>query len=68
MAGTQLLLNTEEKDLLVKLLEHELSQRLVEEHRTRAPSYREHILHDEAVLQRVLAKLNEEPATVEPVR
>lgn len=68
MAETQLLLNAEEKDLLLKLLEHEISLRLVEEHRTRAPSYREHIMHDKAVLQRVLAKLKEEPATVEPVR
>ena len=68
MAETQLLLNAEEKDLLVKLLEREVSQRLVEEHRTRAPAYREHILHDEAVLQGMLTKLNEAPATVEQVK
>ena len=68
MTETQLLLNAEEKDLLVKLLEHEISKRLVEEHRTRTPAYREHIQHDEAVLQGLLTKLNEAPATVEPVR
>ena len=34
-------------------------QRLIEEHRTRTPSYREHIEHDESVLQGMLAKLNE---------
>ena len=62
MTETQLLLNAEEKELLVKLLEREVSQRLVEEHRTRTPAYREHILHDEAVLQRVLEKLS--PAAV----
>ena len=68
MTETQLLLNAEEKELLMKLLEREVSQRLVEEHRTRTPAYREHILHDETVLRGVLTKLNEAPATVEPVR
>ena len=68
MCETQLLLNEEEKELLVKLLEREVSQRLVEEHRTRAPAYREHILHDEAVLRGMLAKLNEATVTVEQVR
>ena len=68
MTETQLMLNAEEKDLLVKLLEREVSERLVEEHRTRTPAYREHILHDEAVLRGTLTKLSEEPATVEQVR
>ena len=60
----QLLLNAEEKEILVTLLEREISQRLIEEHRTRTPSFREHIQHDELVLQGVLAKLNETRATV----
>ena len=68
MTEIQLLLNAEEKELLVKLLEREVSKRLVEEHRTRTPAYREHILHDEAVLRGMLTKLNEAPATVEQVR
>ena len=57
MAETNLLLNDEEKELLVTLLEREIAQRLIEEHRTRTPSYREYIEHDEAILQRMLAKL-----------
>jgi hypothetical protein len=55
----QIVLSAEEKEVLAKLLEHEISQRLVEEHRTRSPSYREYIQHDESVLQGVLTKLNE---------
>lgn len=68
MNEIHLSLNAEEKELLVNLLEHEISQRLVEEHRTRTPSYREYIQHDESVLQGVLAKLNRMPATAEAVK
>jgi hypothetical protein len=58
MSEIQLVLNPEERELLVQVLERELSDRLIEEHRTRKPSYREYIQHDEAVLQGVLTKLN----------
>ena len=57
-------LNAEEQELLVRLLEREISQRLVEEHRTRTPSYRAHIQHDESVLQAILAKLKGTPAAI----
>lgn len=64
MAEITLILNAEEKELLANLLEREISQRLVEEHRTRTPSYRHYIEQDEAILQNVLAKLNGAAATV----
>jgi hypothetical protein len=67
MNEIHLSLNAEERELLKKLLEREISQRLIEEHRTRTPSYREYIEHDESVLRGVLAKLND-AATVEVVK
>jgi hypothetical protein len=67
MNEIHLSLNAEERELLGKLLEREISQRLIEEHRTRTPSYREYIEHDESVLRGVLAKLND-AATVEVVK
>ena len=61
MAETQLTLTTQERDCLVKLLELELKQRLVEEHRTRSPAYREHVLDEEAMVESVLRKLGHPP-------
>jgi hypothetical protein len=61
MAESQLTLNAEERDFLVGLLEAALRDTLVEEHRTRAPSYREHIVHREDVISALLSKLGKPP-------
>jgi hypothetical protein len=63
MNEIQLTLSAEEKELLVSLLEREISQRLIEEHRTRKPSYRQYIQRDEAILQAVLKKLTDAAVT-----
>ena len=57
MPETQLTLTAEESQFLTGLLEVALRDLRVEEHRTRAPAYREHILHREALMSRLLAKL-----------
>ena len=57
MGETQLTLTAEESQFLAGLLEVALRDACVEEHRTRAPTYREHILHREALMSRLLAKL-----------
>jgi hypothetical protein len=43
----------------VGLLEAALKERQIEEHRTRTPSFREHILHSEEVIAALLAKLRQ---------
>ena len=65
MTETQLLLNDEEKRLLVDLLTSALNQRLVEEHRTRTPVYREHITHAETVIESILTKLDAAPLAMQ---
>jgi hypothetical protein len=57
MAELQLTLTTEERDYLADLLEKLLKDTRVEEHRTRAPSYRELIVKQENLITAVLAKL-----------
>ena len=57
MAELQLTLNVEEREYLVGLLENLLKEKRVEEHRTRGPSYREHLLHQEDLLAGLLSKL-----------
>jgi hypothetical protein len=57
MAETQLALSTEERELLVNLLESSLKRTLVEEHRTRGPTYREHIVQQEELMEGLLRKL-----------
>jgi hypothetical protein len=61
MGEQQLTLTAEERQYLVGLLENTLKVTLVEEHRTRAPSYREHVLHNEEIIQAVLKKLQQSP-------
>jgi len=53
----QLTLTDAERQFLVQLLENVLSQKYVEEHRTRTPSYREDILRQEATIEQILKKL-----------
>jgi hypothetical protein len=61
MAETLLTLSPEEREYLVRLLETSLKNHRVEEHRTRAPSYRESILKEEALLGQLLTKLGQPP-------
>jgi hypothetical protein len=57
MRGTQVMLTQSERELLVVLLETALQEMLVEEHRTRTPSFREHLLENEDVARGILTKL-----------
>jgi hypothetical protein len=57
MSESQLTLSAEEKTFLVELLEMTLKDARLEEHRTRTPSYREHILQREALIASLLGKL-----------
>lgn len=68
MAELQLTLTAEERTYLVGLLEQVLKEVQVEEHRTRTPSFREYINHQEELIRQVLGKLRElgEPAGAGP--
>ena len=57
MAEIPLVLTAEEHDYLVGLLQTALKEARVEEHRTRAPNYRKHILHQEELIVALLTKL-----------
>ncbi len=61
MAEQTLTLSTEERDCLLGLLETVLKETRIEEHRTRTPSYRQHVLHDEDLIQSLLNKLRPSP-------
>ena len=61
MPDPQLTLTAEERDFLIAHLEHALKDIRIEEHRTRAPSYREHILQQEAQIISLLTKLGKPP-------
>jgi len=57
MADTLLTLNNEERNCLVDMLELALKETRIEEHRTRTPSFREHIVRHEQVITGLLSKL-----------
>jgi hypothetical protein len=59
MAETPLTLTAEERQFLVSLLQLVLKDTLVEEHRTRTPSYRDHIVHREDLIRGLLGKLGQ---------
>ena len=59
MTESPLTLTTEEREFLVGLLQNTLKNVLVEEHRTRAPTYREHVLHKEELIASLLEKLGQ---------
>ena len=61
MADLQVTLTTEERDFLVRFLDTALKDARIEEHRTRTPSYREHVLHREDLIAALLAKLGQPP-------
>lgn len=52
-----LTLTGEERTELVRLLEQTLKEKLIEEHRTDALSYRKEIIHEEEVLKSILQKV-----------
>jgi hypothetical protein len=57
MAELQVTLSEEERQYLAGLLDATLKDVLVEEHRTRAPNYREDIVHREGIIRALLGKL-----------
>jgi hypothetical protein len=57
MDTTYMALSKEERSLLLTVLESALKNTLIEEHRTRKPSYREAVIHQEELLDRMLGKL-----------
>lgn len=57
METTYMALSTEERSLLVSVLESALKTKLIEEHRTRKPSYRAAVVHQEELMIRMLGKL-----------
>ena len=61
MAEMQVTLSAEERDYLIQVLETSLKNHRVEEHRTRAPTYREKILQEEKLLAQLLTKLGQPP-------
>jgi hypothetical protein len=62
MNESHLNLTTEERTFLVALLERTLQTTRVEEHRTRAPTYREYVVRDEELMASVLNKLGKPAA------
>ena len=61
MAEFQVTLDSEERQYLLDLLKVTLKETRVEEHRTRTPTYREHVLHKEAIVEGLLNKLQQAP-------
>jgi hypothetical protein len=59
MADIQVTLTADETEYLRNLLETTLKNTLVEEHRTRTPTFREHVLRQETILQSLLTKLRQ---------
>lgn len=57
MTAMDVSLTDEERDFLVSLLERTLKETRIEEHRTRAPVYRKHVVHQEELLMNLLNKL-----------
>jgi hypothetical protein len=60
MSESPILLTAEERTFLAGLLEIALRDVRVEEHRTRTPSYREHLLHREELMNSLLKKLGQQ--------
>jgi len=53
----QITLAAEERDYLAEVLQAVLKDKRVEEHRTRTPTYRQGILHEEDLIRVLLEKL-----------
>ena len=52
-------MTAEEREYLVELLNSVLKETRIEEHRTRAPSYREHVERREGLIVSLLSKLGQ---------
>jgi hypothetical protein len=61
MDTLHVVLTGEERATLVQVLESTLKDTLIEEHRTRKPSYREAVVHHGELIARILGKLKEAP-------
>jgi hypothetical protein len=59
MTDLELNLTTAERECLVEVLERALKETRVEEHRTRAPEYREHVSQREDLITSLLGKLGQ---------
>lgn len=57
MSESELVLTSEERECLVKVLQSSLTELRREEHRTRTPLFREHVLRQEQLLLSILSKL-----------
>jgi hypothetical protein len=58
MAESSVVLTASEREYLVELLKSALKESKIEEHRTRTPSFREHILQRESLITGLLQKLD----------
>jgi hypothetical protein len=61
MTELKLTLNAEECQYLLGLLDTTLKATRIEEHRTRTPLYREHVLRQENLVEGLLKKLRQTP-------
>lgn len=59
MAELQITLTPEEHKFLVGMLELALKEARIEEHRTRTLTYREHVVHQEQMIENLLSKLGQ---------
>jgi len=57
MAELQVTLTAEERQYLLNLLQATLRDKRIKEHRTRTPTYREHVLQEEAIAEGLVNKL-----------
>jgi hypothetical protein len=57
MTATELALTDEERSFLAELLQRSIKEKRIEEHRTRTPTYREHLVHEEELIKGLLQKL-----------
>jgi hypothetical protein len=65
MGEIQLTLTAEEREYLAGLLETVLKTARIEEHRTRTPAYRKHVLEREDVIVGIMNKLNTTAVSVQ---
>jgi hypothetical protein len=59
MADLQITLTSQESEYLIGVLETALKETRIEEHRTRTPSYRQHVQQHEVLLTGLLKKLGQ---------
>jgi hypothetical protein len=59
MTEQQLDLTAAERECLMTILQRALKETRIEEHRTRAPTYREHVVDQDRIITALLAKLGQ---------